>query len=55
LSGRQGAAGTARGEGEDESDDRMTWLTEDDMVWGAEQAPPSLLGERRAENTDAAE
>jgi hypothetical protein len=54
LTGRQGASGTTRGDGEDESDERMTWLTEDDMVWGAEQAPPSLLGERPADDADAA-
>jgi hypothetical protein len=56
LTGRQGAAGTGRGGvGEDEPDERMTWLTEDDMVWGAEQAPPSVLGERPAEEADTAE
>jgi hypothetical protein len=52
LTGRQAASGTGRGEGEDESDERMTWLTEDDMVWGADAAPPSLLGERRTEDPD---
>jgi uncharacterized protein YukE len=56
LAGRQAASGSGRGEGgDDEPDERMTWLTEDDMVWGAEAAPPSLLGERPAEDPHAAE
>ncbi|PWR11443.1 hypothetical protein DKT68_05740 [Micromonospora acroterricola] len=51
--GRQGAAGAnrpgvlgghGRSEG-DESDERLTWLTEDEMVWrDGGDAPPSVLG-----------
>ncbi len=57
VTGRQGkAAGSGRGDGTgDEEDERMTWLTEDDMVWGAEDAPPSVLGERPAEEAPAPE
>ncbi|SIN31496.1 WXG100 family type VII secretion target [Micromonospora cremea] len=56
AAGRQGAAGGSGanrpgvlgGHGRpesDESDERMTWLTEDEMVWGdSGEAPPSVLG-----------
>ncbi|MEV4655073.1 WXG100 family type VII secretion target [Micromonospora sp. NPDC049301] len=56
AAGRQGAAGGSGanrpgvlgGHGRsdsDESDERMTWLTEDEMVWGdGGEAPPSVLG-----------
>ncbi|WP_433315411.1 hypothetical protein ACQP0U_02575 [Micromonospora sp. CA-269861] len=30
---------------DDDSDERLTWLTEDEMVWqGDEKAGPSVLG-----------
>jgi uncharacterized protein YukE len=48
----QTGAGTGRGNGmEDEPDEHMTWLTEDDMVWGAEEgaSPPVLGAPRTAE------
>ncbi|MDM4784621.1 MULTISPECIES: hypothetical protein [unclassified Micromonospora] len=33
------------GHGDDESDGRLTWLTEDEMVWGdGDTAPPPVLG-----------
>ncbi|WP_199723268.1 hypothetical protein [Micromonospora sp. CV4] len=56
AAGRQGAAGGSganrpgvlggHGRSEaDESDERMTWLTEDEMVWrDGGEAPPSVLG-----------
>ena len=31
---------------EDEPDERETWLTEDDMDWGGDDAAPPILGER---------
>jgi hypothetical protein len=37
------AAGSGSGEG-DEPDEHLTWLTEDDMVWGDDSAPPGVLG-----------
>lgn len=48
---RQGRAGVLGGRGQhddDTSDDRLTWLTEDDMVWqdGADAAPPVLGTDR---------
>ncbi|MFI5927114.1 hypothetical protein ACIA3K_14135 [Micromonospora sp. NPDC051543] len=52
VAGRQGLTGNGRpgvlgGQGraeDDESDDRLTWLTEDEMVWGdgGDAAPPVL-------------
>lgn len=43
-SGRS-AAGAGRGIGAEEPvDERLTWLTEDDMVWGEDDAPPGVLG-----------
>ncbi|MDP9797592.1 uncharacterized protein YukE [Catenuloplanes nepalensis] len=46
--GAQSAAGGRGLTGEDEdADDRTTWLTEDDMVWGQDgSAPPPVLGGR---------
>lgn len=52
LAGRQSASGTGYGE-EDEPDERLTWLTEDDMVWGTESGAPSVLGTRPAQDPDA--
>ncbi|MEU4477185.1 WXG100 family type VII secretion target [Micromonospora sp. NPDC023966] len=44
MAGRNGALG-ARGGEDDESDGRLTWLTEDEMVWSdGETAPPPVLG-----------
>jgi uncharacterized protein YukE len=44
--GRPGVLGGSQGQlDEDESDDRLTWLTEDDMVWqGDGNAAPPVLG-----------
>jgi uncharacterized protein YukE len=41
---RAGVLGGARRPGEDDSDERLTWLTEDEMVWsdGEPGAPPVL-------------
>ncbi|MBQ0895029.1 hypothetical protein KBX37_18300, partial [Micromonospora sp. U56] len=46
--GRNGVIGGRGQHGEDESDERLTWLTEDEMVWhdGADTAPPVLGGDR---------
>jgi hypothetical protein len=54
VGGNRGAAGTGRGTGRsaagtgsgdgDEPDEHLTWLTEDDMVWGEDNAPPGVLG-----------
>ncbi|GAA2676706.1 WXG100 family type VII secretion target [Actinoplanes palleronii] len=50
LHGKGGqAAGNAAGRGagrgdEDEADERTTWLTEDEMVWGGSNAAPPVLG-----------
>jgi uncharacterized protein YukE len=42
---RGGAAGGRGAQGEDETDERTTWLTEDEMVWqGRDQAAPPVLG-----------
>ncbi|GIF14957.1 hypothetical protein [Actinoplanes teichomyceticus] len=38
-----GAARGAQGH-QDEADERTTWLTEDEMVWGGNDAPPPVLG-----------
>jgi hypothetical protein len=48
------AASAGRGHGEqgDEADERTTWLTEDDIVWGTEEAPPGVLGGRPADEPD---
>ncbi|WP_433284760.1 WXG100 family type VII secretion target [Micromonospora sp. CA-244673] len=44
MAGRNGVLG-ARGGEDDESDGRLTWLTEDEMVWSdGEAAPPPVLG-----------
>ena len=42
--GRPGVLGGTRGTHDDDADGRLTWLTEDDMVWGdgAAAAPPVL-------------
>ncbi|MEV6349559.1 hypothetical protein [Actinoplanes sp. NPDC051851] len=42
-SGRS-ASGHGSGHGDDEADEHMTWLTEDDMVWGGGEAPDGVLG-----------
>ncbi|MEH1057300.1 WXG100 family type VII secretion target [Micromonospora sp. CPCC 206171] len=46
--GRNGVIGGRGQHGEDDSDERLTWLTEDEMVWhdGADTAPPVLGGDR---------
>ncbi|MEU5939599.1 WXG100 family type VII secretion target [Micromonospora sp. NPDC047548] len=46
--GRNGVIGGRGQHGEDESDERLTWLTEDEMVWhdGGDTAPPVLGGDR---------
>ncbi|SCG62567.1 WXG100 family type VII secretion target [Micromonospora halophytica] len=46
--GRSGVIGGRGQHGEDDSDERMTWLTEDEMVWGdgGTTAPPVLGGDR---------
>ncbi|MEV0808255.1 hypothetical protein [Micromonospora sp. NPDC050200] len=46
--GRNGVIGGRGQHGADENDERLTWLTEDEMVWhdGADNAPPVLGGER---------
>ena len=46
---RSGAANSAAGgrgghAGDEDSDERTTWLTEDEMVWGNSQAAPPVLG-----------
>ncbi|MDT4995715.1 MAG: hypothetical protein QOH97_5607 [Actinoplanes sp.] len=42
---RRSASGTGRGHEEaDETDDRVTWLTEDNMDWSGVSAPPPVLG-----------
>lgn len=46
-------AGTAARDDSEESEDETyeTWLTEDDMVWGAENnVPPTLLGTDHADD-----
>ncbi|MET7968658.1 WXG100 family type VII secretion target [Micromonospora sp. NPDC005305] len=44
MAGRNGVLG-ARGTEDDESEGRLTWLTEDEMVWSdGEAAPPPVLG-----------
>ncbi|MGK5441890.1 WXG100 family type VII secretion target [Micromonospora sp. URMC 105] len=46
--GRSGVIGGRGQHGEDENDERLTWLTEDEMVWhdGGDTAPPVLGGDR---------
>ncbi|MFU8852253.1 WXG100 family type VII secretion target [Micromonospora sp. SL1-18] len=45
MAGRNGVLGGRRQPDEDESDERLTWLTEDEMVWGdGRSAPPPVLG-----------
>ena len=45
MAGRSGVLGGRGGHGDDESDGRLTWLTEDEMVWGdGDAAPPPVLG-----------
>ncbi|MET7467366.1 WXG100 family type VII secretion target [Micromonospora sp. NPDC005211] len=45
MAGRGGVLGGRGGHGDDESDGRLTWLTEDEMVWGdGDAAPPPVLG-----------
>jgi hypothetical protein len=54
FAGRQSAANSVGDDGE-EPDERMTWLTEDDMVWGAEgAAAPPVLGQRPRPEQDPA-
>jgi uncharacterized protein YukE len=51
--GRPHAVGPGlAGTGEDEPDERTTWLTEDDMDWGGGDAPPAVFG--HPANTDDA-
>ncbi|MET8093236.1 hypothetical protein ABZU52_24235, partial [Micromonospora sp. NPDC005220] len=43
--GRPGVLGGQGRAQDDDSDERMTWLTEDEMVWqGNEKAAPPVLG-----------
>ncbi len=45
MPGRNGVLGRHGQHDEDESDEHLTWLTEDEMVWGdGKSAPPSVLG-----------
>ncbi|WFE33422.1 WXG100 family type VII secretion target [Micromonospora sp. WMMD975] len=45
MAGRNGVLGARGGHDDDESDGRLTWLTEDEMVWGdGGAAPPPVLG-----------
>ncbi|MFR9775852.1 WXG100 family type VII secretion target [Micromonospora sp. MS34] len=45
MPGRNGVLGRNGRPDEDESDEHLTWLTEDEMVWGdGRSAPPSVLG-----------
>jgi WXG100 family type VII secretion target len=44
MAGRGGVLGK-QGHADGETDEHLTWLTEDEMVWGDDQsAPPSVLG-----------
>jgi uncharacterized protein YukE len=46
------AAGTAGPGQDDEPDERLTWLTEDEMVWGDDEgSPPAVLGEQAPQPT----
>lgn len=43
--GRRGMSGSRGSGADDDADERTTWLTEDDMVWGGdEEAAPAVLG-----------
>ncbi|RAN97467.1 hypothetical protein GUI43_06174 [Micromonospora noduli] len=43
--GRPGVLGGQGRAQDDDSDERLTWLTEDEMVWqGDEKAAPRVLG-----------
>ncbi|MCW3839952.1 WXG100 family type VII secretion target [Micromonospora yasonensis] len=45
MPGRNGVLGKHGQRDEDETDEHLTWLTEDEMVWGdGRSAPPSVLG-----------
>jgi WXG100 family type VII secretion target len=45
MPGRNGVLGRHGQHAEDETDEHLTWLTEDEMVWGdGRSAPPSVLG-----------
>ncbi|MGR6316899.1 WXG100 family type VII secretion target [Micromonospora soli] len=45
MAGRNGVLGKHGEHDDDESDERFTWLTEDEMVWGdGRSAPPPVLG-----------
>ncbi|MFU8870906.1 WXG100 family type VII secretion target [Micromonospora sp. SL4-19] len=45
MAGRNGVLGARGGHDDDESDERLTWLTEDEMVWGdGRSAAPPVLG-----------
>jgi len=45
MAGRNGVLGGRGQHDDDESADRLTWLTEDEMVWGdGRPAPPPVLG-----------
>ncbi|MGW5671563.1 WXG100 family type VII secretion target [Micromonospora sp. NPDC003776] len=45
MPGRNGVLGKHGQHDEDETDEHLTWLTEDEMVWGdGRSAPPSVLG-----------
>ncbi|MEU2611872.1 WXG100 family type VII secretion target [Micromonospora sp. NPDC007271] len=45
MAGRNGVLGGRGQHDEDESAERLTWLTEDEMVWGdGRSAPPPVLG-----------
>ncbi|MFE9652625.1 WXG100 family type VII secretion target [Micromonospora sp. NPDC006431] len=45
MAGRNGVLGGRGTSDEDESEERLTWLTEDEMVWGdGKSAPPPVLG-----------
>ncbi|MFD2763615.1 WXG100 family type VII secretion target [Micromonospora eburnea] len=45
MAGRNGVLGGRGQHAEDESEERLTWLTEDEMVWGdGRSAPPPVLG-----------
>ncbi len=54
-SGNRSALTGRTGEGhEDEADERLTWLTEDEMVWGGDAAtPPPVLGVDPPANPEA--
>lgn len=45
MAGRNGVLGSRGNHEDDESEGRLTWLTEDEMVWGdGGAAPPPVLG-----------